>query len=203
MPTIAGTFLEDSDSVLKETSHYLIFNWSVINDHGWWLVDTDFTVLFLDTSKRTLMDSYHTTSGRGIPGPCPLATINIDKAAVVICVKQYLFLTVNIILDDKGRPQLKKNVFFRALPEWWGGGGLPMPEFFGPLSKSAFLVNKKSLFLQKCQCIELLTVFSCPGQLYRWPCHSLRHLLISEQYNHWASGKISKKKFNTLDFLKK
>ena len=52
----------------------------------------------------------------------------------------------------------KKNVFFRALPEWWGGG-LPMPEFFGPLSISAFLVNKKSLFLQKCQCIELLTVF--------------------------------------------
>ena len=30
---------------------------------------------------------------------------------------------------------------------------------FGPLFRSAFLVNKKSLFLQKCQCIELLTVF--------------------------------------------
>ena len=39
------------------------------------------------------------------------------------------------------------------------GGGLPMAEFFGPFSKSAFLVNKKSLFLQKCQCIDLLTVF--------------------------------------------
>ena len=39
------------------------------------------------------------------------------------------------------------------------GGDLPMPEFFGPFSRSAFLVNKKSLFLQKCQCIELLTVF--------------------------------------------
>ena len=60
----------------------------------------------------------------------------------------------------KGRGQLKKNVFFRALPELLGGeGGLPMPEFFGPLFRSAFLVNKKSLFLQKCQCIELLTVF--------------------------------------------
>ena len=35
-----------------------------------------------------------------------------------------------------------------------------MPEFFGPLFRSAFLVNKKSLFPQKCQCIELLTVFS-------------------------------------------
>ena len=34
-----------------------------------------------------------------------------------------------------------------------------MPEFFGPLSRSAILVNKKSLFLQKCHCIELLTVF--------------------------------------------
>ena len=39
------------------------------------------------------------------------------------------------------------------------GGGLPMSKFFGPFSRSAFLVNKKSLFLQKCQCIELLTVF--------------------------------------------
>ena len=39
------------------------------------------------------------------------------------------------------------------------GGGLPMLEFFGPLSRNAFLVNKKSLFLQKCQCFELLTIF--------------------------------------------
>ena len=39
------------------------------------------------------------------------------------------------------------------------GGGLPMPEFFGPLFRSALLVNKKSLFLQECQCIELLTIF--------------------------------------------
>ena len=42
---------------------------------------------------------------------------------------------------------------------WGGAGGLTMPEFFGPFSRSAFLVNKKSPFLQKCQCIELLTVF--------------------------------------------
>ena len=27
------------------------------------------------------------------------------------------------------------------------GGGLPMPEGFGPFSRGAFLVNKKSLFL--------------------------------------------------------
>ena len=32
--------------------------------------------------------------------------------------------------DDKGRHQQQKNVLFRALPELWGGGGLPMPEFF-------------------------------------------------------------------------
>ena len=56
----------------------------------------------------------------------------------------------------KGRHQLKKNVFFRALPEWWGGG-LPMPEFFGPLFRSAFLVNKKSLFLQTSQELRMLS----------------------------------------------
>ena len=57
----------------------------------------------------------------------------------------------------KGRHQWKKNVFFRALPEWGGGeGGLQMPDFFGHFSRSAFLVNKKSLFFQ---CIELLPFF--------------------------------------------
>ena len=56
-----------------------------------------------------------------------------------------------------GKTSIKKTFSFRHCPN--KGGGLPMPEFFGPLSKSAFLVNKKSLFLQKCQCIELLTVF--------------------------------------------
>ena len=59
--------------------------------------------------------------------------------------------------QGKGRDQLKKR-FLLGIARM-RGGGLPMPEFFGPLSKSAFLVNKKSLFLQKCQCIELLTVF--------------------------------------------
>ena len=39
------------------------------------------------------------------------------------------------------------------------GGGSTHARIFGPLFRSAFLVNKKSLFLQKCQCIELLTVF--------------------------------------------
>ena len=90
MPAIAGTFPEDSDSVLKETSHYLIFNRSVINDHGWWLVDTDFKVLFLDTYRL-------------LPNPEEIfqASIASDKAAAATCVKQCLFLTVNIILDNK------------------------------------------------------------------------------------------------------
>ena len=40
-----------------------------------------------------------------------------------------------------------------------GGGVYPCPNFLALFFRSAFLVNKKSLFLQKCQCIELLTVF--------------------------------------------
>ena len=64
----------------------------------------------------------------------------------------------DIMRLTKGRPQWKKKRFLSAIARIWGGR-LPMPEFFGPLSKSAFLVNKESLFLQKCQCIELLTVF--------------------------------------------
>ena len=44
----------------------------------------------------------------------------------------------------------KKTFSFGHCPNY-GGRGLPMPKFFGPLFRSAFLVNKKSLFLQKCQ----------------------------------------------------
>ena len=39
------------------------------------------------------------------------------------------------------------------------GGESTHARIFGSFSISAFLVNKKSLFLQKCQFIELLTVF--------------------------------------------
>ena len=46
--------------------------------------------------------------------------------------------------------EIKKTFSFGHCPNK-GGGGLPMPELFGPLFRSAFLVNKKSLFLQKCQ----------------------------------------------------
>ena len=60
-----------------------------------------------------------------------------------------------------GKGSIEKKRFLSGIARIIGGvgGGLPMPEFFGPLFRSAFLVNKKSLFLQKCQCIELLTVF--------------------------------------------
>ena len=63
---------------------------------------------------------------------------------------------VYCFVTSKGKTSIEKKVFFLALPEW--GGALPMPEFFGPFSRGAFLVNKKSIFPQKCQCIELLTV---------------------------------------------
>ena len=39
------------------------------------------------------------------------------------------------------------------------GGGSTHARIFDPLFRSAFLGNRKSLFLQKCQCIELLAVF--------------------------------------------
>ena len=58
-----------------------------------------------------------------------------------------------------GKASTGKKCFLLGIARMRGGGGLTMPEFFGPFLRSAFLVNKKGLFLQKCQCIELLTVF--------------------------------------------
>ena len=69
---------------------------------------------------------------------------NDDKKICKRYWKKTLFL---------GKTSMKKKVFFRALPEW-GGEGLPMPEFFGPFSRSV-----TSLFLQNCQFIELFSVF--------------------------------------------
>ena len=61
----------------------------------------------------------------------------------------YGFTSVKKILSHLGKTSMKKKTFsFGHCPNE-GGGGLPMPEFFGPLFRSAFLVNKKSLFLQK------------------------------------------------------
>ena len=55
-----------------------------------------------------------------------------------------------IIWDMLGKGSIEKKRFLSGIARI-RGGGLPMPEFFGPLFRSAFLVNKKSLFLQKCQ----------------------------------------------------
>ena len=47
----------------------------------------------------------------------------------------------------KGRHHLKNKVLIRALPES-GGGGLPMPEFFGPFfPPSNFHHTRKTSFL--------------------------------------------------------
>ena len=52
----------------------------------------------------------------------------------------------DLIIKDKGRGQLKKKRFLSGIARIRGeGGDLTMPEFFGPLSKSAFLVNKESI----------------------------------------------------------
>ena len=49
-----------------------------------------------------------------------------------------------------GKTSIEKKRFLSGIARM-RGGGLPMPDFFGPFSKSAFLVNKKSIFLQKFQ----------------------------------------------------
>ena len=67
-------------------------------------------------------------------------------------------LKLGYVMFLKGKGSIEKKRFLSGIARMMGGG-LPMPEFFGPLSRSAFLVNKKSLFLQKCQRIELLTGF--------------------------------------------
>ena len=82
-----------------------------------------------------------------------------------ICLSQdainiFLHLVVYLVvyLYYLGKASMKKKRFLSGIARM-RGGGLPMPEFFGPFPRSAFLVNKKGLFLQKFQCIELLTVF--------------------------------------------
>ena len=39
----------------------------------------------------------------------------------------------------------RKKRFLSGIARMRGGGVLPRPEFFGPFSRSAFLVNKKSI----------------------------------------------------------
>ena len=70
----------------------------------------------------------------------PLLTItqpNVNKWIRSMSLPMLHFTT-------KGRHQYKKTL---------------KNQFFGPFSRGAFVVNKKSLFLQKCQCIEPIAVF--------------------------------------------
>ena len=54
---------------------------------------------------------------------------------------------------------MEKKRFLSGIARMREGGVYPCPNFLALYSRSAFLVNKKSPFLQKCQCIEPLTVF--------------------------------------------
>ena len=58
---------------------------------------------------------------------------------------------VLVLVGQLGKTSIEKKRFLSRIAQMRGWGGLPMPEFFGPFSRSAFLVNKKRLFLQKCQ----------------------------------------------------
>ena len=95
------------------------------------------------------------TTGPVLPQDLEHVRVHIFVPAVRFV---YIVLTSAQSSHCKGRGQRKKKRFLSGIARI-RRGGLPMPEFFGPLSRSAFLVNKKSSFLQKCQCIELLTVF--------------------------------------------
>ena len=46
---------------------------------------------------------------------------------------------------DLGKGSIEKKCFLSDIARIMGEGALPMPEFFGPLFRSAFLVNKKSI----------------------------------------------------------
>ena len=88
--------------------------------------------------------------------------LNCNEQFIYVCRKvfqrQFSILLVHVA-KTKGRHQREKTFSFGHCPNDVCGGGSTHARIFGPLSRSAFLVNKKSLFIQKCQCIELLTVF--------------------------------------------
>ena len=53
-----------------------------------------------------------------------------------------------IKVSHLGKTSIEKKTFsFGHCPNY-GGGGLPMPEFFGPLSRSAFLLIKRVYFFK-------------------------------------------------------
>ena len=53
---------------------------------------------------------------------------------------------------------IEKKMFYSVIARIRGvGGSIHARIFLCPFSRSAFLVNKKSVFRQKCHCLELLT----------------------------------------------
>ena len=86
-----------------------------------------------------------------IPSPCNhlaahwlISSPRWYKKFTARLLEHHCFAWIHVHCWLKEDINRKKNVFFRALPKW--GGGLPMPNFFGPFSRSAFMVSKKSLF---------------------------------------------------------
>ena len=51
-------------------------------------------------------------------------------------------------LSKLGKGSIEKNVFFRALPELWGGWGLPMPEFLALFLEVHFWSIKRVYFFK-------------------------------------------------------
>ena len=79
--------------------------------------------------KKTPAQTSHTTPAQ----PCrPPWSPHIPHWAI-----GHLHTSLLLHHHLKGRHQWKKNIFFRALPEC-RGGGLPMPEFFGPFFHHVF-----------------------------------------------------------------
>ena len=66
---------------------------------------------------------------------------------------EHIELLISRFLALLGKTAIVKKRFLSGIARMMGGGSTHAR------IRSAFLVNKKSLFLQKCQYIELLTVF--------------------------------------------
>ena len=65
----------------------------------------------------------------------------------------------NLYLLSLGKGSIEKKRFLSGIARIMGGGVYPCPNFLALFLEMHFWLIKKSLFLQKCQCIELLTVF--------------------------------------------
>ena len=104
----------------------------------------------------------------------------------------YLYCCKAAIIDEVGcliREGLnEKKRFLSGIARMMGGGGLPMPEFFGPLFRSAFLVNKKSLFLQKMPMYWTFNCFCTTVGAKVLKCLSLCPATIGRMKNNWGKG---------------